>query len=136
LRGQPDAPLAVGVRLAGHDVVMDDVAIEGTIGVGVDVEGDGSMLLRGCRFSTVGGVPLRIGDTARPVIRQSLFVRPAGEEQAVAIEIAGGATPELVDNLLVGYRDGIRGPSEHWVPARREQLFRDNYRIPAPDPAL
>jgi serine/threonine protein phosphatase PrpC len=117
VQGRPGAPMMVGVRLAGENVVLDDVAIEGTIGVGVDVERDGAILVRGCRFSEVGGVPLRIGAKARPVIRQSLFVRPAGGQLA-AIEIAAGATPQLVDNLLVGF----------------EQPLRGNYRIPAPDP--
>lgn len=118
VRGQPDAPMTVGVRLAGNNVVLDDVAIEGTIGVGVDVERDGAILVRGCRFSEVEGVPLRIGAKARPVIRQSLFVRPAGGELA-AFEIAAEATPGLIDNLLVGYSEVLRG----------------NYRILAPDRA-
>ena len=134
VRGQPDAPMTVGVRLAGDNVVLEDVAIEGTIGVGVDVERDGAILVRACRFSEVGGIPLRIGARARPVIRQSLFVRPAGGELA-AIEVAAEAMPELVDNLLVGYANGIRGPSEPWTPTRLEQLFRGNYRMLAADPA-
>jgi serine/threonine protein phosphatase PrpC len=134
IRGQPDAPMTVGVRLAGHNVVIDDVAIEGTIGVGVDVERDGAILVRGCRFSAVAGVPLRIGAKARPQIRQSLFVQPAGGGLA-AIEIAAEAKPELVDNLLVGYSEGIRAPSGQWTPAQLEQLFRGNYRIRSADPA-
>ena len=100
----------------------------------VDVEGDGAILVRGCRFSKVAGVPLRIGAKARPVIRQSLFVRPAGADELAAIEIAAEATPELVDNLLVGYGERVRGSPEHWTPTRLEQLFRGNYRIRAPDP--
>ena len=127
--------MTVGVRLAGHNVVIDDVAIEGNIGVGVDVERDGAVLVRGCRFSEVAGVPLRIGAKARPVIRQSLFVRPANGEQRAAIEIAAEAAPELVDNLLVGYSEGLRAPSRPWTPTRLEQLFRGNYRIRAADPA-
>ncbi len=163
LQGQPDAPMMVGVRLAGNNVVIDDVAIEGTIGVGMDVEGDGAILVRGCRFSEMAGVPLRIGAKARPVIRQCLFVRPAagapdarflrggveagapdarflrgGVEAArelAAIEIAVEATPELIDNLLVGYSEGIRAPSDQWTPAQVEQLYRGNYRIRAADRA-
>ena len=135
VRGQPDAPMTVGVRLAGRNVVIDDVAIEGNIGVGVDVERDGAVLVRGCRFSQVAGVPLRIGTRARPVIRQSLFVRPANGEQRVAIEIAAEAAPEFVDNLLVGYSEGIRPPSQPSTPTRLELLFRGNYRIRAADPA-
>jgi len=135
VRGQPDAPMAVGIQLAGDKVVIDDVTIEGTIGVGVDVEGDGAMLVRGCRFSAVIGVPLRIGPKARPVIRQSLFVRPAGAPLLAPIEIAAEAAPELVGNLLVGYSEAIRSPSERWTPARLEQLFRGNYRIRTADSA-
>jgi serine/threonine protein phosphatase PrpC len=113
VQGRPDAPMTVGVRLAGDRVVLDDVTIEGTIGVGVDVEGVGTILVRGCRFSAVEGVPMRIGPGARPLIRQNLFVRPAGGELA-ALAMAADARPELIDNLLVGYGDVLRG----------------NYRIP------
>lgn len=135
VRGQPDAPMTIGLHLAGHNVVIDDVGIEGNIGVGVDVEGDGAIVVRGCRFSEVTGVPLRIGAKARPVIRQSLFVRPASGEQRAAIEIAAEATPELVDNLLVGYGDGAQPSSGYWTPSRIQQLFRGNYRIRTADPA-
>jgi PPM family protein phosphatase len=133
VRGQPEAPMTVGVRLAGDNVILDDVAIEGTIGVGVDVEGDGGILVRGCRFSEVVGTPIRIGARARPVIRQSLFVRPAGAEPLIAIEVAARAAPEFVDNLLVGYSERVRTPSEPWTPTQLEQLFRGNYRIRAGD---
>jgi hypothetical protein len=135
VRGQPDAPMAVGARLAGHDVVLDDVAIEGNIGIGVDVEREGAILVHGCRFSEVAGVPLRIGAKARPVIRHCFFVRPASAPQLAAIEIAAEATPEFVGNLLVGYSEGNRARSEHWTRTRLEQLFRGNYRIRGADPA-
>lgn len=135
VRGQPDAPMAVGVRLAGHNLVIDDVAIEGTIAVGVDVEDDGAILVQGCRFSAVEGVPLRIGARARPVIRQTLFVQPASPGEIAAVEMTAEATPQLVDNLLVGYSAGIRGPSHQWTPARIEQLLQGNYRIRGRDRA-
>jgi hypothetical protein len=135
LRGQPHAPMLAGVRLTGDNLVLEDVAIEGTITVGIDVERGGAIIIRGCRFSDVTGVPLRIGGNTQPVIRQSLFVRSAGTGQPAAIEIAPGAMPELVDNLLVGYSDGILAPSGHGTPNRPEELFRGNYRIRAAVPA-
>jgi PPM family protein phosphatase len=153
VRGQPEAPMTVGIRLAGDNIVIEDVAIEGTIQVGVDVEGEGGILIRGCRFSEVVGTPLRIAAAARPVLRQNLFVRPAafaeasasakataektavkaGAEPLVAIEMAAKAAPELVDNLFVGYTERVRDSSESWTPAQLEQLFRGNYRIRAGD---
>ena len=134
VRGQPEAPMTVGVRLGGHNVVVDDVALEGTIAVGIDVEPEGAILVRGCR-SEVAGVPLRIGARARPVIRRSLFVRPAFAGPSAAMELAAEALPELVDNLLVGYGEGVRPPSQQWTPTRLEQLFRGNYRIRAAVPS-
>lgn len=131
VRGQPDAPMTVGLRLAGDQIVVDDVAIEGTIGVGVDVEGEGAMLVRGCRFSDVTGLPLRIGAQAAPVVRQSLFVQSTGAWPLAAIEIAAEGTPAIVDNLFVGYSEGMRAASEQWTPTQLDHLFRGNYRIRA-----
>lgn len=135
VRGQPDAPMLTGVRLAGDNLVLEDVVIEGTIGIGVDVEREGSIVIRGCRFADIAGVPLRIGDRARPVIRQSLFVRSAGVGQAAAIEIGTDSAPELVDNLLVGFSDGIRARAGLPAPGLSDELFRGNYRIRAAAPA-
>jgi serine/threonine protein phosphatase PrpC len=129
VRGRPEAPIAVGVRLAGRNVVVDDVTIEGTIGVGVDVEAEGSPIVRGSRFVEVAGVPVRIGAGAGPVVQQTLFERPAGVDSLAAFEIDAKARPELVGNVLVGYGEALRAPSHDWTPARLEQLFRGNYRI-------
>ena len=132
VRGQPDAPMLAGVQLAGDNIVVDNVEIEGTIGVGVVVEGDGRILIRGSRFSELTGMPVRIGANARPMIRQSLFLRH-GNGDVPTIELAADAAPELVDNVLVGYSERVRAPAEKWTPARVEQLFRGNYRIRTTD---
>jgi serine/threonine protein phosphatase PrpC len=134
VRGQPDAPMLAGVQLAGDDIVVDNVEIEGTMGAGVVVEGDGRILIHGSRFSELTGMPLRIGANARPTIRQSLFVRH-GSGELSPIELAAEAAPELVDNVLAGYGERVRAPAEKWTPSRVEELFRGNYRIRTADSA-
>lgn len=132
--GRPEAPMAFGVRAVGGDVVIDDVTVEGTIGVGLHVEGEGSVLVRASRFVGVTGVPVRIGRKAEPVVRQTVFERPAGAEPRAAFEIDPDARPALIANLLVGYHEGLRDPSAEWTPTRIEQLFRGNYRARAAQP--
>jgi serine/threonine protein phosphatase PrpC len=129
VRGQPDAPMTVGVRLAGDNLVVEDVIVEGTLAIGIDVEREGAIVVRGCRFSEVTGTPLRIGNKAKPVIRQSLFVRSAQAAQGAAIDVAAESGPELVDNLFVGYGEGIRALGGPGMLNRSEELIRGNYRI-------
>jgi hypothetical protein len=131
VRGQPDAPVAIGVRLTGDNLVLEDVIVEGTLTIGVDVEREGTILVRGCRFSELTGVPVRIGNKAKPVIRQSLFVRSASAGPSAAIDVAAESRPELVDNLFVGYGDGVRVLAGPGMLNRSEELFRGNFRIRA-----
>jgi serine/threonine protein phosphatase PrpC len=129
VRGEADAPMAAGARLSGNNVVLEDVVIEGVLGVGVSIEREGTVLVRGCRFSDVSGVALKIDERASPTIRQSLFVRSATTLPAAAIEIAAQAVPELVDNLLVGYSDGVRVHTAPGTASRSDELMRGNFRI-------
>ena len=129
VQGRPDARIAVGLRLAGHDLQVDDVTVEGAVGVGMDVVNDGMVVVRASRFSEIDGMPIRIGPGARPVVRQNLFLHGGGT--GTPIEIASGASPDIRGNLFAGY-------SALQAPAPRHPLVEGNYvittseRAPAP----
>jgi serine/threonine protein phosphatase PrpC len=110
--GRAAAPMATGFRLSGHDLVVDDVAVEGHVGTGMDVQNDGAVLVRSSRFSIAHGVPMKIGAGAQPVIRQNVFRRAAAEAHSPALEVDPGATPQFADNLFVGYAEAAIGPRE------------------------
>lgn len=122
--GRPTSPIAVGIRIAGHDAIVDDISVEGDVGVGVDIVNDGAILVRSSRLVDVTGLPLRLGPLSRPLIRQNQFIRSATTDQARAIEIADNAMPQLVANVFVNYRNPVTGAA---VPVDR--FLRDNYVI-------
>lgn len=119
--GRPNAPLTTGIRLAGHDALVDDVTIEGAVAVGMDVVADGSLVIRSSRFERVDGLPLRVGAATRPEIRQNLFVNRSATDQG-AVAVAADAVPTVVGNLFVGYSIPIVGAS-----ALTDRLRADNY---------
>lgn len=119
--GRPDAPIATGVKLDGGDLVLDDSGFEGNIDVAVDVAHDGDIVVRANRFSDVRGLPLRIGRSAQPTVRQNIFTRGT-EEHGPAVHVLEDAMPTLDDNLFVGYAEPIGAP-----PARRQQLLPGNF---------
>jgi serine/threonine protein phosphatase PrpC len=121
--GSREAPISVGLRLTGHDLQVDDVTVEGTVGVGMDIVNDGSILVRASRLSDIDGLPLRVGPAARPVIQQNLFVHRTGA-RAAAAELAPDAEPNLQGNLFVGYPEVLKSPTP-----RQQQLVEDNFAI-------
>jgi serine/threonine protein phosphatase PrpC len=125
--GRSDAPIATGVRLDGRDLVLDDSGFEGNIDVAVDVAHDGNIVIRGNRFSDVRGLPLRIGRSGQPSIRQNIFTRGT-EEHGPAVHVLEDATPTLDANLFVGYAEPIGAP-----PARRQQLLPGNFITRGPE---
>lgn len=153
--GRPGAPMAAGVRIAGHDVVLDDVTVEGAIAVGVDIANDGAIVIRSSRFVDVAGLAMRVGPATRPAVRQNLFVRttPVGEEPAagargsglaargsglrgrgpnpepripIPVEIGREASPNFTGNLFVGY------PEVQWPAPLADRILRDNYFLRGP----
>jgi PPM family protein phosphatase len=125
--GTDTAPMAVGMRLTGHDVVVDDVAIDGAVDVGLDVAQDGAIEIRGSRFTNVRGVPVRLGAGSRPAIRQNVFsAGPAAANHV--IDAPESALPRLLDNVFAGYSHVY--PSSGGRPDPRDaELFRDNFAI-------
>jgi PPM family protein phosphatase len=125
--GRPGAPVTTGMRVEGDGVVLDDTVFEGNIGVGIDVRHGGGIVIRSSRFSHVRGLPVRIGPSARPLLRQNLFLRGQGED-GPAVHVQEGAAPALVANVFIGYPEPIGAPT-----AQRQVLLRGNYRVPVSD---
>ena len=121
LVGRPTAPLSVGLHLSGHDVMVDDVAVEGDVRVAVEVAGPGSIAVHSSRFSDVREAAIRIAPGATPSIRHNIFVRTTPSDTAAAIEVADTASPRLTSNLFVGYPNAVR-----WGGGRPD-LQRDNF---------
>jgi serine/threonine protein phosphatase PrpC len=126
LLGRPKAPLSVALHLSGHDVIVEDVTIEGDVLVAVEVASAGSIAVHSSRFSEVQGVAMRIGPGATPSIRHNVFARKASSGTEAAIEVADSASPQLVANLFVGYANAVR-----WA-AGGPDLHRDNFFMRGP----
>jgi hypothetical protein len=120
LLGSPGAPLSVALQLSGHDVIVEDVTIEGEVLVAVEVAGTGAISVHSSRFADVQGVAIRIAPGAAPSIRHNIFVRKSSGTEA-AIEVAGSASPRLTENLFVGYPNAVQWPSG------TPDLHRDNF---------
>jgi serine/threonine protein phosphatase PrpC len=121
LLGRPEAPLSVALHLAGHDVIVDDVTIEGNVQLAVAVAGSGSIAVHSSRFADLQGVAIRVGPGAKPSIRQNVFIRKASSAAEAAIEVADSASPQLIANLFVGYTNAVR-----WAGGGPD-LHRDNF---------
>jgi PPM family protein phosphatase len=125
--GTAAAPMAVGLRLTGHDIVVDDVAVEGAVDVGLDIVQDGAIEVRGSRFSDLRGVPIRLGAGSRPAIRQNLF--SAGGRAALhAIDAPASALPRLSDNTFDGYSEIYAALGGRPDP-RNAELLKDNFMV-------
>src|SRR5688572_3800877 len=104
ISGRPGASMAVGIRLAGHQLVVDDVTIEGLVGVAVDVQNDGDVLVRGSRFADLQGLSIRTSAGAKPAVRRNVFARTVAATRP-ALEIGAGTAPLLIDNVFAGYKE-------------------------------
>jgi serine/threonine protein phosphatase PrpC len=125
IAGRGDAPIGTGIAVGGNNVLVEDVAIDGDVDVGVSVR-SGEARLVASRFTDVRGVPVTIAAGARPALRQNLFVRD-GEERGPAVHVQGDARPTIVDNTFVGYQEPVGGPQEV-----RDRAAADNYRVHGP----
>ena len=126
--GHPDARIAVGLRLAGHGVEVDDVTLEGDIETGIDILNDGDVTVRGSRITDIAGVPLRLGAGSRPVIRQNQFLHASGARTPALDATPDATVDHITNNLFSGYADLVNGS-----PARESQLAGANFILtPAP----
>ena len=123
LLGRPDAPLSVGIHVTGHDVIVDDLTIEGDVLVGVDLSNRGAMAVKASRFTDVRGIPLRVGSGAQPDIQHNLFIRKPSSSAGAAIEVDNAGAPHLLANVFVGYVNAVQ-----WTTGGSE-VQRDNFFI-------
>jgi serine/threonine protein phosphatase PrpC len=121
LLGRPTAPLSVALHLAGNDVIVDNVTVEGDFLVAVEVASTGAIAVHSSRFSDVQGVAMRIGPGTAPSIRHNVFTRKTSSGAETAIEVADSASPQLTANLFVGYPNAVR-----WA-AGGTDLHRTNF---------
>jgi hypothetical protein len=124
VRGEPARPIAVALRLAGHDLQLTDVEVAGNVDVGIEVDGDGATSVRAARFSAVTGVPLRAGRGSRPLVENNVFARPASG-RGPAIETAADAMPDIRHNVFIGYPEPVRSEAVGALPP-------GNLVVPAP----
>ncbi|HXG86747.1 MAG TPA: protein phosphatase 2C domain-containing protein [Vicinamibacterales bacterium] len=126
LLGRATAPLGVALRLAGHDLVVEDVTIEGAVQVGIEVLNPGAIAIRSSQFADVQGLPIRINAGAQPDVRQNLFVRKTSPDARPAIEVSDSGSPQLNANLFVGYANAVQ-----WTSGGT-RVVRDNFFIREP----
>src|SRR5687768_14101808 len=126
LLGRPKAPLSVGLHVSGHDVIVEDVTVEGDVLVAVEVASTGSVAVHSSRFADVQGVAIRIGPGATPSIRHNVFIRKASSGTEAAIDVADSASPHLTANPFVGYPNAVR-----WT-AGGPDLHRNNFFMRGP----
>ena len=118
--GEVTRPIGVGILLAGHELRVADVTIEGTVDVGVDVLNDGAISVRTSRLTGITGLPARVSGAAHPRFDRNVFVRLASG-RAPAIDVTADATPELKDNVFIGYPEVLTTDA-----GRRDQMLQGN----------
>ena len=126
IAGTTVAPAAAGVRIAGGGVVLEDITIDGMLGVGIDLLAGVTAEVRASRLSGIQGVALRAAAGARPSVVRSVFVQGAGGTGR-AFEISTDATATFDDNVFVGFPELARADA-----AARRQLLPRNLVLPAP----
>jgi len=126
IAGTTDRPFATGVRIAGDEAHIEDLTIESNLGIGIDVISTGAVAIRNSRFAGISGLPVRLGAMTRPRFERDLFIHPASGHSP-AIDAAADSTPELRDNVFVGYTEVMKPDA-----ARREELMQHNLVVAAP----
>jgi len=126
IAGTTDRPFATGVRIAGDEAHVEDLTIESTVGIGIDVVSAGIVTVRNSRFAGISGVPVRLGAMTRPRFERDLFVHSANGHSP-AIDAAPDSAPELRDNVFVGYAEVMKSDA-----ARREDLLQHNLLVGTP----
>jgi len=125
IEGSPDAPLAMGLRLSGSTVNVEDVEISGATTAGLEIAGGDRSSVRDSYIHDNPGTGVIVRDQAVPSLRNNLIHRN-GTDKTVprpGVEIRDTARPQLIDNKLEG-----NGAAAVWVPAadRVEEIFGFN----------
>src|SRR4051812_31180179 len=100
IAGTSTAPIAHGIIVGANDVTVDDVTLEGSIEVGVDVRGLGTTV-RASRFERVAGTGVRLADEGAS-LRQNVF-RSVVQGTTPAIQTVGGASASFDGNVFMHF---------------------------------
>jgi serine/threonine protein phosphatase PrpC len=125
ITGTPRAPLAVGLRLDGSEVVVEEVEVTGAAGAGIESRGDDRSTVRYCYVHHNAGPGITAGGDAAPRLLSNLILGNGTRPGALApgVEVRGAATPLLADNRIEGNGGaGVVLPA----PDRSEEVFRWN----------
>jgi serine/threonine protein phosphatase PrpC len=123
--GAPDSPLALGLRLAGSSVVVENLEVSGAATAGVEIAGADRSSIRDSYIHDNPGAGIIVRDQAVPSLRNNLIHRN-GTDKTVpgpGVEIRDAARPQLIDNKFEG-----NGAAAVWVPSadRVEEVFGFN----------
>jgi serine/threonine protein phosphatase PrpC len=116
--GSPEAPLAMGLRLADSAVDVENVEISGASTAGLELAGADRSAVSFSFIHDNPGVGVIVRGQAAPRLQNNLIHRngtlPAGQPAALApgVEIREEARPQLIDNKFEG-----NGAAAVWVPA-------------------
>jgi len=125
IAGSPDAPLAMGLRLSGSTVEVEDVEISGATTAGLEIAGGDRSAVRDSYIHDNPGAGVIVRDQAVPSLRNNLIHRN-GTDKTVpgpGVEIRDAARPQLIGNKLED-----NAAAAVWVPAadRIDEIFGFN----------
>jgi serine/threonine protein phosphatase PrpC len=127
ISGSTGAPIVNGVVVTGSNVTLDDMTLEGTMDVGVDVRAQGATV-QASRFDRLAGTGIRLGDGGAS-LRQNVF-KAAGKTAPPAVQAVGGIGASFDSNVFMHFKRVVE-------PAARtdELIGQDNFVILASTPA-
>ncbi len=126
--GNAEAPLTVGLRLAGSAVEVEDVEISGATTAGVEVSGADRSAVQFSFIHDNPGTGVIVRDQAAPRLQRNLIASNGGGQGAQGdprpgVEVRGAARPQLIDNRIEA-----NAAAGVWVPSadRVDEIFGFN----------
>jgi serine/threonine protein phosphatase PrpC len=135
ISGDPERPLAIGVRITGTTAVVEDVEVTGAAQAAVLFEERAGGVLSGSTLhdNHGAGVVVRAGGT--PALKHNVITANGKQPGKIrpGIELHDTARAVLLGNIIVGNGED---PVAGLPPALRAEVLRDNIvGTPAPPPA-
>lgn len=98
IAGSPQAPLTVGLRLAGSEIEVEDLEVTGATVAAVEVAGPGASVLRFNSIHDNPGAGVVLSGGASPRLIQNLVAGNGTAGKRPGVEIGRGSRPFLIDN--------------------------------------
>jgi PPM family protein phosphatase len=96
-----DAPIDVGIDVAGHNWTIEAVSVEGVTTAGMTLSNASKATVRFNTFENIKGPAVRVVEHSEVTFLQNAFVRRRGGE--IALSVHDPARVELARNSFVGY---------------------------------